>query len=129
MIELQLEVDSYDSECVDMNQKNNIKFNIFGTAFSWPVRGQNPYLDSIDDSVDIIVAHGPAKGFVDKAFGCPALLNAVNRVNPKLVISGHIHGGRGIATSDGGKIMFVNAANASDSHTVEKQPIVLHVMM
>merc|ERR1719223_407305 len=129
MIELHLEVGSDVSDHLNANQKKKIRFNIFGTAFSWPVRGQNPYYERIDNSIDIIVAHGPAKGFVDKSFGCSALLDTVYRVQPKLVISGHIHGGRGIATSDCGKITFVNAANASDCHTVQNQPIVLQVMV
>ena len=125
-VSFEFELENLDSD--ELSRKSVIKLNIFGAAFSWPVPGKNPYLEQIDDSVDIIVAHCPAKGFVDKCFGCNALLSTVNRVKPKVVISGHIHDARGIMASKDGNITFVNAANAGDSHTIQKQPIVLDLL-
>jgi hypothetical protein len=46
--------------------------------------------------VDIMITHGPPQGHLDETFGevlagCPHLLNALNRVRPRLHCFGHIH--------------------------------------
>lgn len=50
---------------------------------------------------DILVSHGPAYGYGDRCddgtrVGSPALVEAIDRVKPQLVVTGHIHedGGR-----------------------------------
>jgi Icc-related predicted phosphoesterase len=53
-----------------------------------------------DEKVDILVSHGPAQGLCDadshgRADGCAALLRALERVRPRLVVCGHRHEGRG----------------------------------
>jgi predicted phosphodiesterase len=50
--------------------------------------------------VDIVVVHGPPKGFCDedregRSDGCEALLDALGNVRPRLVVCGHRHEGRG----------------------------------
>jgi hypothetical protein len=47
-------------------------------------------------NVDIMITHGPPYGHLDTTYsgtkaGCPHLLNALNRVRPKLHCFGHIH--------------------------------------
>lgn len=55
---------------------------------------------AIDDDTDIIIVHGPPKGVLDKSYdrkgnmescGDKSLLNKVNKVQPKLMLFGHIH--------------------------------------
>ena len=46
--------------------------------------------------VDIVITHGPPHGHLDMTYnghraGCPHLLNALNRVRPRLHCFGHIH--------------------------------------
>jgi Calcineurin-like phosphoesterase len=62
-------------------------------------------------SIDIVVVHGPPKGICDEdrdghSDGCEALLMALGRIKPRLVVCGHRHEGRGCAivewNSEGG---------------------------
>lgn len=76
----------------------------------------NPYYSQIPKGIDILVAHGPAKGFVDGKLGCTMLLEAVRQVKPKLVVSGHIHEAHGVTVCPDVGTIFVNAANASRGH-------------
>ena len=107
------------------------EIQIFGTDFFWPaLEPQNAKLDNIKESVDIIVSHCPAKGYLDMNDGCPALLQIVHRVKPCLLVSGHMHRGRGIKTIEDSTgnttTTFVNAATV-DKRKVTKGPIVLRV--
>ena len=68
----------------------------FGTwAFQYPpIRRVWP--DSIPEGVDILLVHGPPRGHLDEGGkGCPQLLREVRRVQPRLVVFGHIHDGHG----------------------------------
>lgn len=85
-------------------------------AFNVP-RGQ-PSVDiwsKIPTETDILVTHGPPLGRGDLCehgvrAGCYDLLQQVqDRVQPRLMIFGHIHEGYG--TSFDGKTMYVNASN------------------
>lgn len=59
----------------------------------------------IPEGIDVIVSHAPPFGLADQAgavwnndhLGSTELLNAIDRVVPKVVICGHIHGGHGYA--------------------------------
>lgn len=90
--------------------------SFFGTDFFWPCKGRNPYFDQIPDDTDVLIAHGPARGCADGGKGCGSLLEAVRRVRPALVLSGHIHFARGAAElrhapRGSGSTVLVNAAN------------------
>eukprot|EP00586_Coscinodiscus_wailesii_P018642 CAMPEP_0172507092 /NCGR_PEP_ID=MMETSP1066-20121228/201208_1 /TAXON_ID=671091 /ORGANISM="Coscinodiscus wailesii, Strain CCMP2513" /LENGTH=136 /DNA_ID=CAMNT_0013284481 /DNA_START=199 /DNA_END=605 /DNA_ORIENTATION=- len=63
-------------------------FRIHGTQFFWPCRWSNPSYELISPRTDVVIAHGPAYGFVDNDCGCRALRRAVERVKPRLVVSG-----------------------------------------
>jgi len=100
---------------------------VFGTDFYWPARGNNPYFDQIPEGVDILVCHGPAKGFCDGDRGCDSLIEHIWRVKPRLVVSGHIHSAHGI--DQGSKtcgITFVNAAICcGEEYALGWEPIVV----
>ena len=54
----------------------------------------------IPDRVDILLVHGPPKGFGDvapdgRSCGSTSLLRQLQRAKPKLSVHGHIHCGRG----------------------------------
>jgi hypothetical protein len=91
-----------------------------------------PHWDMIPDDTDILITHGPPKGILDECpdlnlrhlkinVGCPHLLEAVKRVNPKYHIFGHIHDQHGILVS--GKTTFINASQLNDQYLVAYKPI------
>lgn len=90
----------------------------FGYGWAWNRnRGKQiqNHWDKIPEGMDIIVTHGPAYGFGDKCnygdrVGCEDLLEAIERVKPKLHVFGHIHEDRGIFTHKNG-IVFNNASS------------------
>lgn len=94
---------------------------IFGKwAFMTDPFGMKPRCDAIPDGIEILVTHGPPRGFMDEVdaivgnklqtihVGCPVLLEAVERVKPKLHVFGHIHEGAG--RFDYGGIKMINAS-------------------
>lgn len=93
------------------NESINIEgVNIFGSPLT-PTFGDwyfmkarhkiAEYWKQIPDNTDILVVHGPPKGIMDLSYnpdgklefcGCKSLRNEVlNRIKPKLFLSGHIH--------------------------------------
>ncbi|CAJ1349741.1 unnamed protein product [Effrenium voratum] len=97
----------------DLQVPGSSPVRFFGTDFFWPCLGSNPYFDQIPAGTDVVIAHGPAKGCADGGRGCPALLKAVQNLQPELVISGHVHFARGAALLSGKSrsTVLVNAAN------------------
>jgi len=73
------------------------ELKIFGTEFMWPCKGVNPYYQQIPEDSDVIITHGPVSGYVDGGKGCPAMLDRVKEVRPRLVVSGHTHWAYGVA--------------------------------
>jgi Icc-related predicted phosphoesterase len=57
--------------------------------------------------------------------GCPHLLDAINRVKPKIHVFGHIHEQHGIFKTK--ETVFVNAAQLDDSYLVAYKPKILHI--
>lgn len=83
---------------------------IWGSPWSkefcgWPFMKQEIGLDEvyslIPDDVNIILSHGPAKGYCDmmeqynetEHLGSASLTNHIKRIQPMYVFSGHIHSG------------------------------------
>lgn len=110
----------------DMVEIEGVK--IFGTpwqlhfgnlAFNAPEDGEE-FLERrysiIPEDVDIIISHGPPYGYGDLNFhdencGSKALLNTIRKIQPKLVVTGHIHNAQGIYYI--GKTTVVNAASTA----------------
>ena len=75
--------------------------------FDWAFNGRPEQLQTIwakiPDDTDILVVHGPPHGYGDgipsrrgmRHTGCPHLLERIQQVQPRLVVFGHIHEGRG----------------------------------
>lgn len=91
-------------------------------AFMRPDEELERRYDAIPVGTDIIVSHCPPYGYGDISgalmidggdlhLGSKALLTAIERVKPKLVICGHIHGGHGSYTVDGTIVHNVSLLN------------------
>jgi Icc-related predicted phosphoesterase len=77
-------------------------------------RGRNisKHWKKIPLKTDILITHGPPYGILDKnkvgfSAGCKSLKRAVNRIQPKLHVFGHIHEGAGCVEI--GRTKFINA--------------------
>ena len=82
--------------------------------------------------VDILVTHGPAKGFLDLTLrgdvtGCPYLLEKIAELtNLKLFVHGHIHEAYGrIDFPDGG--VFLNASVLNANYVMSNLPHVIEI--
>ena len=98
----------HEAACVRLQDGSTI--SVFGSPYSrrngpWAFGygdedGDELWAKLDDEKVDILVSHGPAQGLCDadshgRADGCAALLRALERVRPRLVVCGHRHEGRG----------------------------------
>lgn len=84
----------------------------------------------VPTDTDVILTHGPPFGFGDPArdgrhVGCRALLQTVHRVDPKLVVCGHLHSGYGEYALNNTRI--VNAAVLDEAYRMTKPPIVVDI--
>jgi Icc-related predicted phosphoesterase len=78
--------------------------------------------DAIPDDTDIVVAHGPPRGYGDLAprpgghehVGSTAMTATLERVRPRLMVCGHIHPGYGRYRR--GETEIVNAALVDDRY-------------
>lgn len=71
-------------------------------AFMDSEEGLAKRFQNIPDNADVLITHGPPNGYLDVCqtppihVGSKALLEAMDRVKPKVTICGHIHEGRGL---------------------------------
>lgn len=70
--------------------------------------------DRVPEGTDVIVSHGPPFGHLDltksgNRAGCSIMLEAIERVKPRLVVCGHIHEGYGAKYLPGGAAL-INAS-------------------
>jgi Icc-related predicted phosphoesterase len=82
--------------------------------------------DLIPANTDILITHGPPMGILDlvcrgEEVGCADLWQAVNRINPKAHIFGHVHEGYG--HSAGHATQFVNCSHMNERY----QPVNPHI--
>jgi predicted phosphohydrolase len=76
---------------------------------------------------DVVISHCPAKGMVDQRqpptsehLGDGWLAKQIEVVKPRLVVSGHFHGGYGRAECDG--TIFVNCSLANEARELANKP-------
>lgn len=79
---------------------------------------------------DILVTHGPVYGHGDRCpngehAGSKSLLEWVDRVQPELVVSGHIHQSYGVY--ERGETKIVNAALRDEQYRVVNKPIEVEI--
>lgn len=87
-------------------------------------------LNIIPANVDILLTHGPSYGILDENqqgehCGCNDLLNELNRVKPKVLVTGHIHFSSGIKEVNG--IKHINAAVLDDSYNFKNSYIIFDI--
>ena len=81
------------------------------------MKTSNPYDEAIPDDTDILLAHNPAKGYVDndggRKHGCESSAKMVERKLPRAYVCGHVHFARG--TRKVGDVLFVNGSNVEEA--------------
>ncbi|KAI0294630.1 Metallo-dependent phosphatase-like protein [Multifurca ochricompacta] len=113
----------------DIDDRNK-PLKIYGSRFYWKCRGRNPYYDLIPQDADIVVVHNPPLDHGDDGKGCPALLERLAEIRPKLVVSGHMHGPRGVRVGRSRLLrntLFVNAANVESHKALAREAIVVNM--
>jgi Icc-related predicted phosphoesterase len=86
--------------------------------------------DLIPPDVDVLVTHGAPRGIRDNAtgygnIGCEELLKAVERIQPKYHIFGHVHDGYGQSLI--GKTTFMNVCICDMDYKVVNSPMILDI--
>lgn len=96
---------------------------IFGKGFFWNMKSRNPYDDLIPEGTDILIAHNPAKGYVDGDKGCQESAALCVRIHPRLYVCGHIHFAKGLVQGSGpcATTLFVNGASVLGDHNAKKE--------
>ena len=97
-------------------------------AFNTEEEEMEKIFDKIPEGTDIIVSHGPPKGYGDlvprgEHTGSYALLHAIERVKPKLVVCGHIHYAYGAYRYD--STLILNASLLGENYKPQNQPIMI----
>lgn len=84
----------------------------------------------IAPDTDMLITHGPPQGICDQTVrgdlvGCQDLLEAIERINPKLHVFGHIHEAYGVFK--GKSTTFVNASSCDLGYRAINPPIVFEL--
>jgi Icc-related predicted phosphoesterase len=105
-----------------------------GWAFNCDRADIFKYWDQIPEKTDILITHGPPLGILDQAaphlknsesLGCYDLRKYVNKINPKIHVFGHIHGGYGFYEND--ETQFYNASVLNEAYNVTNAPWVVEI--
>ena len=81
---------------------------------------------------NVLITHGPPSGILDYSpygfskAGCEDLLEAVERIKPRLHCFGHFHSGYGMQSKiweNGQETIFVNGAIVGEDYKVRNKPI------
>lgn len=87
--------------------------------------------DLIPRDTDVLITHGPAKGYGDRVVnryskndgenvGCEDLLNTILEVKPKLFCCGHIHCANGVEQNE--HTIFSNGAILNEDYMITNKP-------
>lgn len=83
----------------------------------------------IPDNTDVLISHSPPYGILDFDdninYGCRDLLKAIERINPRYHLFGHIHANYGIQKI--GQTTFVNSAIMNGMYELVNKPKLLEV--
>lgn len=102
----------------------------YNWAFMWDIAKRKVLYQNIPDNVDIIINHSPVYGILDWAnkgcnAGCIALQERLALLNPKLVVTGHIHEDYGIKKID--NTIYVNASILNKRYQIANSPIIIEL--
>lgn len=83
---------------------------------------------------DVLITHGPPRGILDQSaphihsdcLGCDDLFDAIERIQPKIHVFGHIHGGYGNRTFGNGT-RFFNASQVNEAYKIVNKPWVVDI--
>lgn len=99
------------------------------TAFTRSEEELEAFYAKIPDDIDILISHGPACGILDltkrKRFvGSKSLLDAVDRIKPKLFVTAHIHESYGhlLYKHQGLNTLCVNASLMNEEYEIVNEP-------
>jgi Icc-related predicted phosphoesterase len=65
------------------------------TAFGYREEEADKLWAQIPEGVDVLVTHGPPRGYLDAGMGCAGLTRALWRIKPRVHVFGHVHQGHG----------------------------------
>jgi Icc-related predicted phosphoesterase len=90
------------------------------------------YWDMIPTDTDVLITHGPPKDILDEIngenVGCDDLMQAIEKIRPKVHIFGHIHDGYGHTNRYGANgTEFYNAAICDESYQPTNKPWLIEV--
>ena len=104
-------------------------------AFMKPEAGLAEVYAAIPEGIDILVTHQPPYGYGDRwvnertgaeeHLGSHALLSAIERIKPRLVICGHIHGGHGYF--EHARIPIYNVSVVNEQYELVRSPTVIDI--
>lgn len=97
-------------------------------AFNLPRNGEEMFekWNAIPENTDILITHGPAFGYLDIPggqnirVGCEILRERVDKIKPKIQVSGHIHGSYGHYFN--GHTHFFNASVLNEQYMYMNLP-------
>ena len=101
----------------------------FNWAFNLPRNGEEMFekWNAIPENTDILITHGPAFGYLDipggqttLRVGCEMLRERVDKIKPKIQVSGHIHGSYGHYFN--GHTHFFNASVLNEQYMYMNLP-------
>lgn len=94
------------------------------------------YWDAIPENTDLLITHGPPKGFGDWSpydlihAGDQDLYEAILRVRPRWHVAGHFHDGYGmrkLVHDDGSDTILINASVVDEQYRVTNAPWVVEL--
>lgn len=104
------------------------------TFYNWAFNCEAEQLERhwahVPEDTDVLISHGPPFGHLDVTardknhVGDRALMRAIERVKPRLVVCGHIHEGAGQSEIDWGnghKTLIVNASVIDERYRIKNQ--------
>lgn len=104
--------------------------------YDWAFNNTEEELERIYSNIpadtDVIVSHGPAFGTMDwvrsgERVGSKALLRAIEKIKPQLVIVGHIHDAYGVDKITVPGVTICNASVLDDNYNLCRSPLTFDV--
>lgn len=87
--------------------------------------------DKIPEDTDVMLLHAPPYMYGDFApysgihVGSPSLLNRIQTIKPKLVVSGHVHPGYGVRHWE--DTIIVNASHVNEGYVPVNPPVIVEL--